>query len=34
MDFCLHILGWKYVCDEDDNIVGRTCTWCKKFEQY
>lgn len=34
MNLCLHILGWEYIYDDDDTIVGKTCRWCKDVEWY
>lgn len=33
-DLCFHLGGWRYVYDDDDDIVGRTCIWCKKTELF
>lgn len=33
-NICLHVLTWRYVYDENDSIIGRTCALCKETELF
>lgn len=34
MNLCLHLMGWRFIEDDDGVTVGKVCRWCKDVEWY